>query len=74
MEIHFSAETENRLQQLAARNGKEPAQVVADAVDRMLTYEADFIAAVAEGRASARCGELLEHAEVVERIEQIFRS
>lgn len=74
MEVHFSTETESRLRQIAIPNGKKPAQVVEDAVARMLIYEADFIAAVDEGRASARRGELLEHAEVVERIEQMFRS
>jgi predicted transcriptional regulator len=48
--------------------------VVEEAVDRMLEYEERFIRAVEEGRASARRGDLLEHDEVVERIEQMFRS
>ncbi len=74
MEVHFPPEKEARLRQVAARSGKDAAQVVEDAVDRMLEYEARFIAAVEEGRASARRGDLLEHDEVVERIEQMFRS
>jgi len=40
----------------------------------MLEYDTRFIQAVEEGRASARRGDLLEHDDVVERIEQIFRS
>jgi len=40
----------------------------------MLDYEQRFIAAVEEGRASARRGDLLDHDEVVERIERMFRS
>jgi len=48
--------------------------VVEEAVDRMLEYEARFAEAVEEGRAAARRGDLLEHDEVVERIEQMFRS
>jgi len=74
MEVHFSPEKEARLQQAASRARKEPAQVVEEAVDRMLEYEERFIAAVEEGRASARRGDLLEHDEVVERIERMFRA
>ena len=71
MEVHFSPEKEARLQQVATRIGKDPAQLIEEAVDRML---ARFIEAVEEGRASARRGDLLEHDDVVEHIEQMFRS
>ena len=74
MEVHFSPEKEARLRDFATRTGKEAEQVVEEAVDRMLEYEARFIEAVEEGRASARRGDLLEHDEVVERIERILRS
>jgi len=73
MEVHFSPDKEARLQQLAARAGKDTAQVVEEAVDRMLEYDVRFIEAVEEGRAAARRGDLLEHDEVVESIEQTFR-
>jgi predicted transcriptional regulator len=72
MEIHLPPDKEARLRQLAIRTGRDAAQVVEKAVDQMLDYEQHFIAAVEEGRASARRGDLLEHDEVVERIEQIF--
>jgi predicted transcriptional regulator len=74
MEVHFSPDKEARLQQLATRVGKDAAQVVEDAVDRMLAYDVRFREAVEEGRAAARRGDLLEHDAVVERIEQIFHS
>jgi predicted transcriptional regulator len=74
MEVRFSPDKEARLHQVAARVGKEPSQLVEEAVDRMLEYDARFIEAVEVGRAAARRGELLEHDEVVERIEQILRS
>ena len=48
--------------------------MVEEAVDRMLEYDERFIAAVEEGRSSARRGELLEHDEVVERIDKLLRS
>jgi len=73
MEAHLSPDKEARLQRFATRAGKDPAQLIEEAVDRLLEYDARFIAAVEEGRASARRGGLLEHDEVVERIERIFR-
>jgi predicted transcriptional regulator len=72
MEVHFSPDKEARLRQLATRTGKDAAQVVEEAVDRMLEYDVHFIEAVEEGRASARRGDLMEHDEVVERIDQMF--
>jgi predicted transcriptional regulator len=74
MEVHFSPEKEARIHQFAARAGKDTAQVVEEAVDRLLEYEARFIDAVEQGRTAARRGDLLEHDEVVERIEHMFRS
>ena len=74
MEVHLSPEKEARLQELASRTGRDAAQVVQVAVDRILEYEESFLAAVEKGRASARRGDLLEHDEVVQRIEQILHS
>jgi predicted transcriptional regulator len=74
MEVHLPPDKEARLQHVAARTGKEASQLVEEAVDRMLEYDARFIAAVEVGRAAARRGDLREHEEVVESIEQIFRS
>lgn len=74
MELHFTAEKEALIHQFATRTGKDSAQVVEEAVDRMLEYDARFNEAVEEGRAAARRGDLLDHDEVVERIEQMFRS
>jgi predicted transcriptional regulator len=72
MEVNFTPEQESRLHQVATRTGKDPRQVVEEGIDRMLDYDERFLAAVEEGRASARRGDLLEHDEVVERIERMF--
>jgi predicted transcriptional regulator len=74
MEVHFLPDKKARLQKLATRTGKDTAQVVEEAVDRMLEYDARFLEVVAEGRAAARRGDLLEHDAVVERIERMFHS
>ncbi len=74
MEVNLSPDKEARLRHAATRTGKDTTQLVEEAVDRMLEYDARFIEAVEEGRAAARRGDLLEHEEVVDRIEQMFRS
>jgi len=74
MEVQLTPEKEARLQDFATRTGREASQLVVEAVDRMLEYDARFIEAVEEGRAAARRGELLDHDEVVARIEGMFQS
>jgi len=74
MEVQLSAEKQARLQDVASRTGREAAQLVVEAVDRMLEYDARFIEAVEQGRAAARRGELLEHDQVAARIEGLFQS
>jgi len=73
MEIQLSPEKEARLQQLAARTGRNTTQLVQEAVDRLLDYETWFIQEVEKGLAAAERGELLEHEEVVERIEKYIQ-
>ena len=74
MEVQLSPEKQAKLQHFAARTGREASELVEEAVDRMLEYDARFIEAVEEGRAAARRGELVEHDEVVARIEGMFQS
>ena len=74
MEVQLSPEKQARLQDFAARTGREAAQLVVEAVDRMLEYDARFLEPVEQGRAAARRGDLLEHDEVVARIEGLFQS
>ena len=73
MEVHLSPDKEARLRQYSARTGNETAELVEEAVERMLEYDGRFLEAVEVGRADARRGDLLDHAEVAERIEQMFR-
>ena len=74
MEVYFPPDKQAQLQDFAARTGKDTAQVVEEAVDRMLQNDVRHLEAIEEGRAAGRRGDLLEHEVVVERIEQIFRS
>lgn len=74
MEVHLSPDKQARLQEIATRVRKNAEEMVEEAVDRMLEYDERFVAAVEEGRESARRGELVEHDDVVERIEKVLRS
>ncbi len=55
-------------------NSEDAEQLVKETVDRMLENQARFIAGVQRGIEQAGRGELIEHQEVVNRIEQLFRS
>jgi predicted transcriptional regulator len=74
MDVRLAPEKEAQLQQLACRTGRNAEQVVEEAVDRLLEYDAQFAAAVEEGREAARECESLDHDEVVERIERMLHS
>ena len=70
MEVHFSADVETRLQQVAVSNGKDAEQLVRDTVARMLDSQARFIAGVQRGIEQADRGKFIEHKDVLDRIER----
>ena len=72
MEVLLSPEKEAQLRDFATRTGRQASQLIAEAVDRMLEYDTRFIEAVEVGRAAARRGELLDHEDVVARLESMF--
>jgi predicted transcriptional regulator len=72
MEVHFSPDIETRLQQVASANGKDAEQLVKDTVARMLENEARFVAGVQKGIAQADRGELVEHKDVLNRIDRLL--
>jgi predicted transcriptional regulator len=74
MELHLSAEKEALIHEFAARTGRDAAQLIEEAVDHLIEYDARFTASVQEGLAEADRGDLLDHKEVVERIERFFRT
>jgi predicted transcriptional regulator len=70
MEIHLTPEKEALLRQVAARTGQDAAQVVQEAVDRLLSHDSWFIQEVEKGQRQAAKGDLIDHDEVVTRIEK----
>ena len=70
MEIHLTPEKEALLRQVAARTGQDTVQVIQEAVDRLLDHDTWFIQEVEKGQSQAAKDELIEHDEVVARIEK----
>jgi predicted transcriptional regulator len=74
MNVDFTPEQEAQLSRIAAHVGMETAHLVKDAALRLLEENAKFRAAVRRGIEEADRGELLDHQDVVARIEQRFQS
>ncbi len=70
MEIHLTPEKEALLRQLADRTGQDTAQVLQEAVDRLLDHDVWFNKEVEKGQLQAAEGKLIDHDEVVARIEK----
>jgi predicted transcriptional regulator len=74
MDIHLTVEQEARLAELAARDGRRPGDLAADAVTRFLDEEARFAAAVKLGIEAADSGDFVAPAEAWARVERILKS
>ena len=74
MEVHLSPEQEQRLSQLATRQGRDANALAQEAISRYLEEEARFIEAVKLGEEALDHGEYLTHEVVGKRIERLFRS
>jgi predicted transcriptional regulator len=74
MEVHFTPQTEAQLKQFAASKGKNVAQVVEEIIARMLEREAQFVEGVKSRIEAADRGDLIDHEEVVNRIERLLQS
>jgi predicted transcriptional regulator len=70
MEIHLTPEKEALLRQVAARTGQDAAQVIQEAVDRLLDHDTWFVQEVGKGQSQAAKEDLIEHDEVVARMEK----
>jgi predicted transcriptional regulator len=74
MEVHFTAEQEAQLAEIATKEGTDAQGLVKDAALRLLAEETRFRAAVREGIAQAEQGEFIEDKEMDARFEQMLRS
>lgn len=73
MELHVPRELEERLTRMAAEAGRPVDQVALDLLARSVEHDGWFRTEVEKGRASAREGRLLDHDEVVARLDRRYR-
>jgi len=74
MEIHLPPETEARLSQSAAQQGRTPDDLAREIVTRYLEEETRFIEAVKRGEESLDRGDYITHEEVGLRLQRFLQS
>ena len=74
MEVHLPQRQEAELNDLAAQTGREPDELVQEAVARLLAHNEWFKAQVQTGIDQITRGEFLEEEEMETRIERMLHS
>ncbi len=72
MEVKISAELEEKIDRIAAQQGRERDSLVREALERLVDYDAWFVREVEKGLAQVERGEVVAHEEVVARIEDLI--
>ena len=73
MEVYFPPEVEAKLTTSAARQGRNPDELVQDVVSRYFEEEARFVEAVNRGEESLKRGEYLMHEQVGQRLQRFLQ-
>jgi predicted transcriptional regulator len=74
MEVLFTPEIEAKLARSAARQGRNPDELVQQVVARYFDEESRFVDAVNRGEKALLQGEDLTHEQVGQRLERFLRS
>jgi predicted transcriptional regulator len=74
MEVHFPPELEAKLTHSAARQGRNPEELVQDVVSRYFEEETRFVEAVKRGEEGLQRGEYLTHEQVGQRLQRFLQS
>lgn len=74
MEVLFSPETEEQLQQAAASAGKTPVEFVTETVSDVLRRRTEIRAGVRRGIEAADRGELIEHEEAMRQLDALLEN
>lgn len=73
MELHLTGDLEAKLAHSAAKQGREPDELVQDVLMRYFEEEARFLEAVERGDHALDRGEFLLHQQVGERLKRFLR-
>ncbi len=74
MELHVTGELEAKLADSAARQGRQPDELVQDVLTRYLDEEARFAEAVKRGEAALERGEYLTHEQAGDRLQRFLET
>ena len=72
MEVEFPPELQDKLNRMAAEQGREAASLVNEAVVRLFDYDEWFIGEIEKGLAAADRGEFIEHDDMGKLIESRY--
>lgn len=73
MEVHVTGELEAKLTHSAARQGRNPDDLVQDVLTLYFEEEARFVEAVTRGEEAFERGEYLTHEQVGERLQRFLQ-
>ena len=74
MEVHVTGELEAKLTNSAAKQGRNPDDLVQDVLTRHFEEEARFVEAVKRGEGALQRGEYLTHEQVGQRLQRFLQS
>ena len=70
--MQFKPELQEKLNRVAAQQGRDSASLVQEAVERLVDYDEWFLRQVDEGLAAADRGEFIEHEDIGKLIESRY--
>ena len=73
MEVNFGHELDTKITHSAARQGRNPDELVQDVLTRYFEEEARFVEAVRHGEESFERGEYLTHEQVGQRLQRFLQ-
>jgi predicted transcriptional regulator len=73
MEVNFTPELEAKVAQSAAKQGRNPDELVQEVVAQYFEEETRFIEAVKRGEDALQRGEYLRHEQVGQRLKRFLR-
>ncbi len=74
MEVRVTGELEAKLAHSAARQGRNPDDIVQDVLTNYFEEEARFVEAVRRGDETLQRGEYLTHEQVGQRLQRLLQS
>lgn len=73
MDISLAPDVQSKLERLAAEQGRDPASLAREVIERFVDYDAWFIREVEKGLDQIARGEVLSHEQVGARLGKLLR-